>query len=151
MKRNTYVDKRRNIFISWVDYVRREKNAVHVIGALTRKNLRMEVWSRIRLAARENYLDRRAMKVCQAFFNMMKSNILLHAFSKWRRKNYQHLVKTMIRKADDLEEAKANREKEIKNMETMKQNKAEKILKQKRQREIVTQWIAMSSVIAKLH
>ena len=42
----------------------------------------------------------------------------------------------MINKNDELEDAKANREKEIINMESMKQQKAEKILKQKRQREI---------------
>ncbi|MCL0138165.1 hypothetical protein M2T37_28190, partial [Klebsiella pneumoniae] len=67
MKKNTYIDKRKNIFLHWIDHVRKEKTAINVIGALTRKNLRMEVWSRIRLAARENYLDRRALKVCNAF------------------------------------------------------------------------------------
>ena len=103
MKKNTYIDKRKNIFLHWVDYVRKEKNAVNVIGAITRKNLRMEVWSRIRLAARENYLDRRAYKVCDAFFRMLRSHKILHAFSKWRRKNYNHLVKTMINKTEELE------------------------------------------------
>ena len=113
MKKNTYIDKRKHIFVTWMDFIRKEKNAINVVGALTRKNLRMEVWSRIRLAARENYLDRRAMKVCTAFFNMLKSHLVLHAFAKWRRKNYSHLVKTMINKADELEEAKVNRENEI--------------------------------------
>ena len=113
MKKNTYIDKRKHIFVTWMDFIRKEKNAINVVGALTRKNLRMEVWSRIRLAARENYLDRRAMKVCTAFCNMLKSHLVLHAFAKWRRKNYSHLVKTMINKADELEEAKVNRENEI--------------------------------------
>ena len=34
-------------------------------------------------------------------------------------------------------------------METMKQRKAERILKQKRQREIANQWIEMTNVLAK--
>lgn len=121
MKKNTYIDKRKNIFLHWIDFVRKEKNAVNTIGAITRKNLRMEVWSRIRLAARENYLDRRAFKVCDAFFRMLKSHLVLHAFAKWRRKNYNHLVKTMINKTEELEQAKIYRENEIKNMETLKQ------------------------------
>lgn len=54
---NTYVDKRRNIFCVWADYIKQEKNAINVIGAIARKNMRMEVFSRIRRAARENYLD----------------------------------------------------------------------------------------------
>ena len=102
LHRNTYIDKKKNIFLAWVDHVRKEKNAINVIGALTRKNLRMEVWSRIRLAARENYLDRRAEKVCSAFFNMVRSNLLLHAFSKWRLRNYTQLVRTMESKQEAL-------------------------------------------------
>ena len=57
MKNNTYIDKRRNIFCVWADYIKREKNAINVIGAIARKNLRMEVFSRIRLVARERFLE----------------------------------------------------------------------------------------------
>lgn len=41
---NTYVEKRRDIFVTWKDYVKREKNAVNVIGALARRTLRTEVF-----------------------------------------------------------------------------------------------------------
>jgi len=41
---NHYVDKRRNILLVWQDYIRKEKNAVNVIGAIARKTLRMEVF-----------------------------------------------------------------------------------------------------------
>jgi hypothetical protein len=41
---NHYIDKRRNIIIVWREFIRQEKNAVNVIGAIARKNLRMEVF-----------------------------------------------------------------------------------------------------------
>lgn len=43
-KNNVYIDKRRNILCTWRDYVKREKNAVNVIGAIARRTLRMEVF-----------------------------------------------------------------------------------------------------------
>jgi hypothetical protein len=41
---NVYIEKRRNILKTWRDYVRREKNAVNVIGAIARRTLRIEVF-----------------------------------------------------------------------------------------------------------
>ena len=41
---NTYIEKRRNIFCTWRDFIKREKNAVNVIGAIARRTLRTEVW-----------------------------------------------------------------------------------------------------------
>lgn len=41
---NTYIEKHRNIFMTWRDFVRREKNAVNVIGAIARRTLRTEVF-----------------------------------------------------------------------------------------------------------
>lgn len=57
--------------------------------------MRMEVFSRIRRAARENYLDARAEKIMTSFFRLCKSNVVLHAFSKWRVNAYSHLVNKM--------------------------------------------------------
>ena len=57
-KNNVYIDKRRNILNTWRDYVKREKNAVNVIGAIARRTLRIEVFQRIRMVAREKFLDR---------------------------------------------------------------------------------------------
>ena len=37
VRNNVYVDKRRNIFCIWADYVKRERNAVNVIGAIARR------------------------------------------------------------------------------------------------------------------
>lgn len=92
---NTYVEKKRNIFCVWADYIKREKNAVNVIGAIARKNLRMEVFSRIRLVARENYLDNRAQKILFNYGRLFKNRMLLNAFSKWRGRNYKSLLATM--------------------------------------------------------
>jgi hypothetical protein len=92
MKNNTYVDKTKNIFLVWKDYVRREKNAIHVIGAITRKYLRMEVFSRIRLVARENFLDQRAEKLLIKYARLWKQKLIGHFFSKWRVNNYKKMV-----------------------------------------------------------
>jgi len=43
-----------------------------VIGAIARKQLRMEVFSRIRLVARERYLEQNAEKIMTNFFRMFK-------------------------------------------------------------------------------
>jgi uncharacterized protein YcbX len=44
VKDNHYIDKRRNIILVWRDYLRQEKNACNVIGAIARKTLRTEVF-----------------------------------------------------------------------------------------------------------
>ena len=98
IKNNTYVNKTKNIFCVWADFIKREKNAVHVIGAIARKHLRMEVFSRIKLVARENYLDQRASKILNNYFRLLKQKLLYRSFSKWRVNNYNDLVSTMNQK-----------------------------------------------------
>lgn len=71
---NHYIDKRRNIIIVWREFIQREKNAVNVIGAIARKNLRMEVFQRIRMMARENHLKKDKKKRLTRFFFMVKNN-----------------------------------------------------------------------------
>ena len=41
---NVYVPKLENIFLEWVSYIRKEKDAVNVIGAIARQTLRREVF-----------------------------------------------------------------------------------------------------------
>lgn len=60
----------------WADYIKREKNAVNVIGAIARKHLRMEVFSRIRLVARERYLEVNAEKVITNFARIFKASLV---------------------------------------------------------------------------
>ena len=71
---------------------------MNVIAAIARKNMRMEVFSRIRRAARENYLDARAEKIMTNFARMFKANIVNHAFSRWRGNTYTYLVDQMNKK-----------------------------------------------------
>jgi hypothetical protein len=79
----------------WRDYIKREKNAINVIGAIARKNLRMEVFSRIRLAARERWMDTNANKVLTNYMRIFKAALIRKAFSKWRIINYSELVTDM--------------------------------------------------------
>jgi hypothetical protein len=74
VQENHYVDKRRNILLVWREYIKKEKNAVNVIGALARKTLRMEVFQRIRLVARENYLDKDANRKMNTYFRLIKNS-----------------------------------------------------------------------------
>ena len=100
IQNNTYVDKRRNIFCVWADYIKKEKNAVNVIGAIARKALRMEVFTRIRQQARENYLDANAEKIITNFARMFKQRLINRYFSKWRQNNYVLVVEEMEMKQE---------------------------------------------------
>jgi len=88
----------------WREYIRKEKNAVNVIGALARKTLRMEVFSRIRLVARENALDRDAFRKLDRWFRAMKNNVLMKAMVTWRKNTYAMCVKSMV----DMEQTYQN-------------------------------------------
>jgi len=92
---NHYIDKRRNILLVWRDYIRQEKNAVNVIGAIARKTLRMEVFQRIRLVARENHLDKDACRKMNNFYRLVKMNILKKSMVTWRKNSYAECVKSM--------------------------------------------------------
>jgi len=48
----------------------------------------MEVFSRIRLVARERYLEVNAEKVISNFARMFKANLLKKSYSKWRMITY---------------------------------------------------------------
>jgi hypothetical protein len=102
VKNNVYVDKRRNIFCVWADYIKKEKNAVNIIGAIARKQLRMEVFSRIRLVARERFLEANAERIMTALFKMMKANIVTKAFSRWRVRCYTEVVREMNGRREEL-------------------------------------------------
>lgn len=92
VKSNVYIEKRRNILNTWREYVRRERNAVNVIGAIARRTLRIEVFQRIRMQARENYLDANAKRILTNYFSMSKHGNLKKAFSRWRQNSFQLCV-----------------------------------------------------------
>lgn len=89
------MDKRRNILLVWKDFIRQEKNAVNVIGAIARKTLRMEVFQKIRLVARENYLDKDACRKMSTYFRLMKNSLLRKAMVTWRKNSYGKCVESM--------------------------------------------------------
>jgi hypothetical protein len=90
-KNNVYIDKRRNILNTWRDYVKREKNAVNVIGAIARRTLRIEVFQRIRMVAREKFLDRDAQRICNNLYSLMKAKNLKRVVRKWQTKSMKKL------------------------------------------------------------
>ena len=80
---NIYIDKRRHILSTWRDFVKRERNAVNVIGAIARRTLRIEVFQRIRMIAREKFLDKDAKRICDNFYNLMKNKNLQRIVRRW--------------------------------------------------------------------
>ena len=77
----------------------------------------MEVFSRIRLVARENYLDSRAQKILNNYGRLFKQKCLFRAFSKWRVNNYTYLVNKMNQKREELVRIQDKQQNETQNME----------------------------------
>ena len=96
--------KRENIFREWAYFIKKEKNAVNVIGAIARQTLRREVFQRIRLFAREKYLDDTAIKVCEKFFNHTRDNILRKAVLRWRENAKQAVMVQLCQTTEFMEE-----------------------------------------------
>ena len=100
--------KLENIFLEWVSYVRREKNAVNTIGAIARQTLRKEVFQRIRAAAREKYLDDRAIKTANKFFLGFKNSNLRKAWLRWRENTKQQVLEQLVMTQDMMQESQQN-------------------------------------------
>ena len=93
---NVYIDKREHIFTEWALYIKKEKAAVNVIGSIARLTLRREVFQRIRLAARENFLDNMAEKIAHKFFDGFKSGLLKKAWLRWRENAKKHVLTDLM-------------------------------------------------------
>ena len=113
MKDNHYIDKRRNILLVWRDFIRRERNACNVIGAIARKTLRMEVFQRIRLVAREKYLEDDAHRKLSRYFRLMKNNLLKKAMVTWRKNSYGECVQSMVAMEETYESTKRANDKRM--------------------------------------
>lgn len=147
---NHYIDKRRNILLVWRDFIRQEKNAVNVIGAIARKTLRMEVFQRIRLVARENHLDKDACRKMNRYFRLVKNNLLMKAMVTWRKNSYAECVKSMV----EMEQAYANtleaNDERMSNIIRAKHDRAERIIKVKKLRGANNAFIEMVKVLRAL-
>ena len=93
---NVYIDKREHIFTEWALYIKKEKAAVNVIGSIARVTLRREVFQRIRLAAREKFLDNMAEKIAHKFFDGFKSGLLKKAWLRWRENAKKHVLTDLM-------------------------------------------------------
>lgn len=121
---------------TWREYVRRERNAVNVIGAIARRTLRIEVFQRIRLAARENYLDKDAVRRLTNFFHMFKHAVLKKTFSRYRQNSYELCVKAKIAAKLRLELTQVQHQQERDRIQVTKHNRAIHILNQKKMRQV---------------
>jgi hypothetical protein len=89
---NAYIDRRRNIFCVWAEYVKKERNCLNAVYAIGRKYMKLEVFARIRRLANENALEDNAERTITNFARMFKQGNVKKAFSKWRRNAYQMCV-----------------------------------------------------------
>ena len=103
---NVYIDKREHIFTEWALYIKKEKAAVNVIGAIARMTLRREVFQRIRLAAREKFLDDTAERIAHRYFDGFKASILRKVWLRWRE-NAKKCVLTDLMTAEMQMESSA--------------------------------------------
>ena len=93
---NVYIDKREHIFTEWALFIKKEKAAVNVIGSIARVTLRREVFQRIRLAAREKFLDNMAEKIAHKFFDGFKAGLLKKAWLRWRENAKKHVLTDLM-------------------------------------------------------
>jgi hypothetical protein len=147
---NHYIDKRRNILLVWRDYIRQEKNAVNVIGAIARKTLRMEVFQRIRLVARENHLDKDACRKMNNFYRLVKMNILKKSMVTWRKNSYAECVKSMQEMEDTYANTLASNDQRMSNIINAKHERAQRIIKSKRMRTVNNHFIEMVKLLKAL-
>jgi hypothetical protein len=66
-----------------------------VIGAIARKTLRMEVFQRVRLVARERFLEDDARRKMTKYFRLIKNGCLKKAMVTWRKNSYAQCVESM--------------------------------------------------------
>lgn len=105
---------------------------MNVIGAIARKQLRMEVFTRIRFVARERFLEANAERVITNLFKLVKSNIVTKSFSRWRVRTYTDCVKELNLRREELQQTIQRHRYEAEVMEAHKQAKAIKILRQRK-------------------
>ena len=120
---------------------------MNLIGAIARRQLRMEVFTRIRLVARENFLEANAERIITNLFRVLKQNVLTRSFSKWRVRSYTEVVRELQLRREQLHQTILRHRHEAEVMEAHKQAKAMRILKQRKQREVTNAWIQMAKTV----
>ena len=100
---NVYIPKTEHIFTEWAQFIKKEKAAVNVIGAIARQTLRREVFQRIRLAAREKFLDDTAEKIANRFFKGFKYGTLRKAWIRWRENTKKCVLTQLMQTEEHME------------------------------------------------
>jgi hypothetical protein len=107
----------------------------------------MEVFTRIRLVARERFLEANAERIMTNLFRVLKQNMLTRSFSKWRVRSYTEVVRELQLRREQLHQTILRHRHEAEVMEGHKQAKAMRILKQRKQREVTNAWIQMAKTV----
>jgi len=107
----------------------------------------MEVFQRIRLVARENFLDKDANRKLDRFFRLTKNVMLMRAMVTWRKNSYAECVKSMV----EMERAYAGtleeNDQRMSNIIRAKHVRAERIIKSKKLRNAYNTFVEMVKVL----
>ena len=107
----------------------------------------MEVFQRIRLVARENFLDKDANRKLDRFFRLTKNVMLMRAMVTWRKNSYAECVKSMV----EMERAYAGtleeNDQRMSNIIRAKHVRAERIIKTKKLRNAYNTFVEMVKVL----
>mmetsp|Transcript_21292 Transcript_21292/g.32957 ORF Transcript_21292/g.32957 Transcript_21292/m.32957 type:complete len:138 (+) Transcript_21292:2180-2593(+) len=110
----------------------------------------MEVFQRIRLVARENHLDKDALKKLNNYFRLVKNNLLKKAMVMWRKNSYAECVKSMIEMEDTYASTLNQNDQRMSNIVQAKHRRAERIIKMKKLRLANNGFIEMAKILKQL-
>ena len=145
-----YVNKKENIFLEWAAFIKKEKNAVNVIGAIARMALRKEVFQRIRAAAREKHLDDRAIRTANKFFLAFKNSNLKKAWNRWRENMKQAVLDQLVMTQTAMEESSAAQVEEMTKINEAKIARADRTIKRAQLRKANDAMVEMLRVLKAL-
>lgn len=121
-----------------------------MIGAIARKTLRMEVFQRIRLVARENFLDKDANRKLDRFFRVVKNATMMRAMVTWRKNSYAECVKSMIQMENAYATTLEDNDQRMSNIIRAKHARAERIIRLKKLRKAYNTFIEMVKILKAL-
>ena len=110
----------------------------------------MEVFQRIRLVARENYLDKDACRKMSSYFRLVKNSQLRKAMVTWRKNSYARCVASMVNMERTYEETLKSNDERMSNIIRAKHVRAERIIKQKKTRRAFNGFIEMTKILIAL-
>ena len=122
--------------MEWISFVRKEKNAVNVIGSIARMTLRKEVFQRIRAAAREKHLDDRAIKTANKFVLAFKNSNLKKAMNRWRENTKFAVLGDLQMLQEEMVETGKAQEEEMTRINEVKCTRADRTIKTAKMRKV---------------